>query len=67
MRGQYAFAPNGNIRPCPWLEDCLNYPAGCSGESYWCKRFETEQDIKLMRKIKGVFYEQDISGDAGTD
>ena len=52
---QLTFAPNGNIKPCPWVEDCLNFPAGCSGESYWCKRFNTSEDIKGMRKAKGDF------------
>lgn len=37
---QLSFAPNGNISPCPWKAECYNHPAGCKGESYWCKRYD---------------------------
>ena len=49
---QYSFAGNGNIMPCPWMDDCINYPAGCSGGSYWCKRFDSEEDRREMIKTK---------------
>lgn len=35
---QLSFAENGNITPCPYTNKCLNYPAGCSGHSFWCDR-----------------------------
>ena len=37
---QLSFAPNGNISPCPYREECCTYPVGCHGESYWCKRYD---------------------------
>ena len=52
MSEQLSFAPNGNITPCPWKMQCYNYPAGCKGNSYWCKRFDTEEDRKIMLKAK---------------
>lgn len=48
MVKQLSFAANGNITPCPWADECINYPAGCRGHSYWCKRFDTEEDRKVM-------------------
>ena len=26
------------ISPCPYIEDCLNYPVGCKGGCWWCER-----------------------------
>lgn len=52
MTSQISFAPNGNISPCPYKEDCINHPAGCGGESYWCERFDTAEARKQMRKAK---------------
>ena len=51
MSLQVSIAPNGNIQPCPYFEDCLNYPSGCSGQSYWCRRVpsEEEKDLKFLR------------------
>lgn len=50
MNNQLSFAPNGNIMPCPWMDKCINYPAGCNGTSYWCKRFDTEEQRKVMER-----------------
>ena len=46
MIEQLSFALNGNIVPCPYRECCLNHPAGCSGESKWCKRIPEEDEKK---------------------
>ena len=35
---QLSIAPNGNIKPCPYAEQCPNCPAGCKGKSLWCGR-----------------------------
>lgn len=42
MEGQYTFAPNGNISPCPYMDKCRNYPSGCKGGSFWCGRNEKD-------------------------
>lgn len=52
MNKQLSFAENGNIAPCPWASDCINYPTGCKGVSYWCKRFDIEIDRKQMVEEK---------------
>lgn len=31
---------NDKIQPCPYTEQCLNYPSGCQGETLWCGRDE---------------------------
>ena len=49
---QVTFCYNGNISPCPYTDDCLNYPRGCEGFSYWCGRFETREDRRSQRKGK---------------
>lgn len=48
MNGQLSLAPNGNITPCPWADECINYPIGCRGESYWCKRFNSKEGRNAM-------------------
>lgn len=40
---QLTFADNGNIKPCPYRNECLTYPMGCRGLSYWCGRYEEEK------------------------
>lgn len=40
---QLSLAPNGNITPCPYKEECINCPSGCQGISYWCKRYEKKE------------------------
>ena len=35
---QMEFALNGNIKPCPYVEQCSTYKIGCNGESWWCKQ-----------------------------
>ena len=52
---QLSFVGNGNISPCPWKSECLNHPAGCTGHSYWCGRFDTEDERKQMAKAKRQF------------
>ena len=44
MEIQYEFCENGNIKPCPYKDECINCPAGCSGESWWCKRIMRKED-----------------------
>ena len=58
MDNQLSFANNGNIRPCPWTAICINHPSGCSGQSYWCKRCDTETDRKEMEKAKRFIEQQ---------
>ncbi|MBO7733222.1 MAG: hypothetical protein J6S67_11730 [Methanobrevibacter sp.] len=41
---QYEWAENGNIRPCPYKDNCRTYMIGCDGQSYWCNNGE------VMRK-----------------
>ena len=41
---QLGFVENGNISPCPYREECSTYKVGCGGFSYWCKRFETNNN-----------------------
>ena len=35
---------------CPWTDKCINHPAGCKGQSYWCKRFDSPEGRKEMIK-----------------
>ena len=49
MFEQLSFAPNGNIKPCPYREQCLNHPAGCQGLSHWCKRVPEQEPKKVLR------------------
>ena len=49
---QISFVGNGNISPCPWTDECLNYSYGCQGHSYWCQRFDSKEDRETMRKAK---------------
>lgn len=37
---------NGCIAPCPYTEECINYPTGCKGGCYWCKKYDKDK-IKL--------------------
>lgn len=50
------FADNGYIKPCPFISDCLNYPIGCGGLSWWCNRIPKEKEkenfLKRERTIK---------------
>lgn len=50
MDGQIRFMPNGNIAPCPFTEMCINHPEGCKGISYWCRRFDTAEQRRMMQK-----------------
>lgn len=50
LHGQVRFADNGNIMPCPFTDDCINYPTGCRGISYWCRRFDTADGRRMMQK-----------------
>lgn len=40
MNEQLSIAPNGNITPCPYRDNCRTYNIGCKGMSYWCKNGE---------------------------
>lgn len=60
MMEQLSFAPNGNIMPCPYRSYCLNHPAGCKGESHWCKRIPEEKEKERWeRKRQSKWKEQD--------
>ena len=40
MNEQLSFDTIGNLVPCPYKDTCINVPAGCNGERYWCRRYE---------------------------
>lgn len=48
MNEQLTIAPNGNITPCPYREECRTYGIGCKGISYWC------ESIKGFRKDENI-------------
>lgn len=43
MDGQLSFAPNGYVKPCPYVEQCSTYLIGCEGGCYWCGRFDKKE------------------------
>ena len=52
---QLTIAPNGNIKPCPYAEQCPNCPAGCKGESLWCGRDGKWFEKYVRKKIEVDF------------
>lgn len=51
---QLEFVPNGNISPCPYKDDCLNYPSGCKGISHWCNRIPERRSNERIHKSAGL-------------
>lgn len=45
---------NGNLAPCPYTDNCFNYPAGCGGATYYCHRFDeaSDADLKEAKEYK---------------
>lgn len=48
---QMTFAENGNIKPCPFTDNCMTYKIGCQGESWWCKQRGIGNEIKYNNSI----------------